>query len=29
MSFSHAEDLDVVAACLRRQRERATCPSSA
>jgi xanthine dehydrogenase accessory factor len=26
MSFSHAEDLDVVAACLRRQRERADLP---
>ena len=26
MSFSHAEDLDIVAACLRRQRERADLP---
>jgi xanthine dehydrogenase accessory factor len=26
MSFSHAEDLDVVAACLSRQRERADLP---
>ena len=26
MSFSHAEDLDVVAACLRRQRERGDLP---
>jgi xanthine dehydrogenase accessory factor len=26
MSFSHAEDLDVVAACLLRQRERADLP---
>jgi xanthine dehydrogenase accessory factor len=26
MSFSHAEDLDVVAACLKRQRERADLP---
>ena len=26
MSFSHAEDLDVVAACLQRQRERADLP---
>jgi xanthine dehydrogenase accessory factor len=29
MSFSHAEDLDVVAACLRRQRARAICLSLA
>ena len=26
MSFSHAEDLDIVAACLQRQRERADLP---
>ena len=26
MSFSHAEDLDIVAACLRRQRQRADLP---
>jgi xanthine dehydrogenase accessory factor len=26
MSFSHAEDLDIVAACLRRQRERRDLP---
>ena len=26
MSFSHAEDLDIVAACLRRQRERGDLP---
>ena len=26
MSFSHAEDLDIVAACLRRHRERADLP---
>jgi xanthine dehydrogenase accessory factor len=26
MSFSHAEDLDVVAACLKRQRQRADLP---
>jgi xanthine dehydrogenase accessory factor len=26
MSFSHAEDLDIVAACLKRQRERADLP---
>jgi hypothetical protein len=29
MSFSHAEDLDVVAACLRASASAATCPSSA
>ena len=26
MSFSHAEDLDILAACLQRQRERADLP---